>query len=103
MLSSKIKDIKIRKKFIKLEKKSIILKFLFFNFFSRKNFNYNTKFLKKILTLKNKNQNLKNKIKSRCILTNRNHAVIKKFSLSRIVMKDFIQMGIIPGYTKAVW
>jgi ribosomal protein S14 len=39
----------------------------------------------------------------RCILTNRKGSIDRKFLLSRIVLRDLMQFGIIPGFKKAVW
>jgi len=38
----------------------------------------------------------------RCLLSNRNRAVLRSYGLSRIVFRDFAQLGILPGYKKAV-
>ncbi len=49
----------------------------------------------------------KNKSKSnivrRCIFTNRNRGSIRKFGLSRIKLKELLNIGSIPGYTRSVW
>jgi ribosomal protein S14 len=105
MLSSKIKDLKLRKLFFKFEKKKKICKFLFINLLSRKNLGSHNKSIT-LLLLKLQNQfkrSSKIRLTSRCILSNRGRGVNKLFGLSRIVMRDLIQFGIIPGYAKAVW
>jgi len=105
MQSKKYKDIKLRLAFLKNEKIQKVYKFLFINLLSNpkneKNFSLikstfvRTKFFSK--------NHSKTKIKSRCVLTNRSKAIFKNFSFSRIIMREFINLGIIPGYKKAVW
>lgn len=43
------------------------------------------------------------RIKNRCILTGRAKSVYKKFRLSRIMLKNFGLIGLIPGLKKASW
>ena len=102
MILKKKKDITNRKIFKKLEIKKLIFKFLTINLISNpivmKNFKnkfllYNQKIFK----------NSKIKIKGRCVLTNRKGSIDRKFLLSRIVLRDLMQFGIIPGFKKAVW
>lgn len=45
----------------------------------------------------------KTRIKSRCALTGRSHAVYRKFSLSRIKFRELALEGKIPGVMKASW
>jgi len=99
MLFKKIKDLKIRKKFLQIEKKKLINKYIKTNFLNNNLYNFKKSFLKNFVTFRIS----KVKIKNRCLFTNRNHSVYKKFSLSRIVLRDLMQFGIIPGYTKSVW
>lgn len=105
MLSSKIKDLKLRKLFFKFEKKKKICKFLFINLLSRKILRGHNKEIT-LLLLKLQNtfkRSSKIRLTNRCVLSNRGRGVNKLFGLSRIMMRDLIQFGIIPGYTKAVW
>lgn len=46
---------------------------------------------------------LKVKFTNRCVLTNRPRGVIKKYNLSRIKLREFLQYGVLPGFVKAVW
>ena len=46
---------------------------------------------------------IRNRIIRRCILTNRTRGTFQKFNISRIVLRDLMSFGIIPGYKKAVW
>lgn len=102
MLSKKKKDLKLRKFFYKSEKKIKINKILFINLLSTKKFssslkkNLDEEIQKNILVSKVKLNNI-------CTLTNRSKAVYKRYSLSRIKIREMMQFGIIPGYKKAVW
>jgi ribosomal protein S14 len=104
MLAFKIKDIKLRKKFSKIENLKKINKFLFINLLSQKSKKLSDFCLhNNLLKLQINTRISRVRIKNRCVLTNRNKGVSKYYSLSRIVMRDFMQFGILPGYTKAVW
>jgi len=105
MLSSKVKDLKLRKLFLKVEKKKKIHKFLFMNLLSRDSKSTKRQaLLLSLLKLTSKvNRVSKIRLTNRCILSNRGRGVNKTYGLSRIVMRDLIQFGIIPGYKKAVW
>ena len=106
MLSSKIKDIKIRKLFNKIENKNIINKFLFYYIASyckkaeKKNhlLFYVNLFTKKKFSLINKT-----KTTNRCVLTNRNRSVLRPYKISRVILRELLQFGILPGFSKAVW
>ena len=45
----------------------------------------------------------KTKLFRNCILTGRSRAVVRPYGLSRCALKDLIQFGTLPGYTKDVW
>ena len=44
-----------------------------------------------------------NRIKNRCFLTGRPKGYLRKFGLSRIVVREMALRGEIPGVTKASW
>lgn len=103
----KIKDVKNRKNFFLNEKKRLIKKTIFINFlnvfsnhFKKKHSIFLYVFIKK---LKYFNGSSKTKINRRCILSNRNRSVIRPFNISRIMFKDLVFFGLLPGYKKAVW
>ena len=103
MLSLKIKDLKNRKAFYLLEKSKIVNKFLFINILSRNDIIslnaitfFSTKYLK-ILSYS------KTRITRRCIFNNRNRGALRPFGISRIYLRELMQFGLVPGYTKAVW
>lgn len=103
----KIKDIKNRENLFFHEKKKLIKKTIFINFLNL----FSNKFKKKhsiflyvlIKKLNYFNRNSKTKINRRCILSNRNRSVIRPLNISRIIFKDLIFFGLLPGYKKAVW
>ncbi len=107
MLSAKIHDIKIRQAFYKIEKLKKIKKFLFINFLNRTQTTTITQrnFLL-ISFLKTHNKyNFKTRVRmtNRCVLNNRNRGVFRPYGISRILLRDLMQFGVIPGYSKAVW
>jgi ribosomal protein S14 len=44
----------------------------------------------------------KTQIIQRCVLTNRGRGTMRNFCLSRIKLKQFLTVGLIPGYTRSV-
>jgi len=107
MLSAKIKDIKIRNSFQKIEKLKKIKKFLFTNILSK---NFSKKILNNesllITFLKVKQKMIfKSRVRmtNRCVINNRNRGVFRPYGISRILMRNLMQFGILPGYSKAVW
>jgi small subunit ribosomal protein S14 len=107
MLSSKIKDIKIRNSLKRVEKIKRVKKFLFTALVNKEGKEDSTIRSSIILSfLKDKkNISYKSKIRmtNRCVLTNRGRGVLRPYGISRTVMRDLMQFGIIPGYSKAVW
>ena len=45
----------------------------------------------------------KTRICNRCIITGRKHSVYKKFKISRLILRKFMGLNIIPGLRKASW
>jgi ribosomal protein S14 len=105
MLLYKIKDLKLRNKYLKSEYKLKSKKFVFINLISNTNFDKITMgSLYKMLYLKLLKKNTyKNKILNRCLITDRTKSVYKPFNLSRSIFKDLLQLGLVPGYKKAAW
>jgi small subunit ribosomal protein S14 len=102
----KIKDIKNRERLFFQEKKKLIKKTLFINFlnvfsnhFKKSHSIFLYVFIKKLKCFNSS----KTKINRRCILSNRNRSIIRPFNISRIIFKDLIYFGMLPGYKKAVW
>jgi ribosomal protein S14 len=101
MKSLQQKDLLSRKFFVKVENLKKIINFLRLNLSNIKQ-EKKIKFYLFFFNLVNKKFS-KVKIKSRCVLTNRGRGVYSKYSLSRIQLRSYLQIGIIPGHKKAVW
>ena len=104
MLSLKKKDFKVRQKFLNNEQLKRVNKFLFVNTLN----NNKASDLEKTFTIFSKeslNRSLDSKVKitRRCIINNRNRSVIRPFGISRVYLRELLQFGLLPGYTKAVW
>ena len=104
MLSLKKKDFRVRQKFLNNEKIKRVNKFLFINTLNNKKINN----LEKTFTVfykKGLNRSLDSKVRitRRCIINNRNRSVIRPFGISRVYLRELLQFGLLPGYTKAVW
>jgi len=112
MLLSKVKDLNLRNKFLKIEHKIRVNKFVFINLMSKLLLSQRLKKIKLhplvllSFTLNRKNKILKNnktKIIKRCLITNRSRSVYKPFNLSRNIYRELLSFGLVPGYKKAVW
>jgi ribosomal protein S14 len=107
MLSKKIKDIKIRESFHKIEKLKKLKKFVFINLLNKKE--HDSLLLRNFFLIffsKNKQKMLNKsrvRITNRCVINNRNRGVLRSYSISRILLRNLMQFGVIPGYSKAVW
>ena len=56
--------------------------------------------------LKDKNSvasRVKTRITNRCVLNNRGRGVLRPYGISRTLLRELMQFGVIPGYSKAVW
>jgi ribosomal protein S14 len=43
------------------------------------------------------------KLKNRCLLTNRNKAILKNFKISRISLRSCLANGFLTGFERACW
>ncbi len=104
MLSSKIKDIKIRQKFYNNELNRNLNKFLFINILGNSALSLKVKTKARFLLTKliNKSSS-KTKITRRCSITNRSRVSDRKLGISRILLRDMLRAGVVPGYKKAIW
>ena len=104
MLSLKYKDFKVRKKFSLLENWSIKNKFVV-NFVLNKR--KKLKFFSDRFLFYSKRKQLsytsKTLIVNRCVFTFRNRGVFRNFGLSRLVLRNLMRTGTLPGFKKAVW
>lgn len=96
----KKKSDKIRNNFVKFELKKNIYKYVFI-YSMNKSFEKSYKY--SFSKLCSRFRISKSKIKTRCILTNRGKSIYKKYNLSRIALRQMVQFGVLPGYTKAAW
>ncbi len=105
MLSSKVKDFKHRKLFLKIENNKLLYKFALINlvnnplYLQSKSFFF-FKFFKRFNKL---NYKTSTRILNKCVLSNRNQKTFSKLKLSRLAAKELLSFGLIPGYKKAVW
>ena len=103
MLSLRIKDLKNRNNFYFLEKSKIINKFIFINLLSR-----GSTFFQRVMkfSIRHRKQSAKYSkviITRRCITNNRGRGVLRPLGISRIYLRELMQFGFVPGYSKAVW
>ncbi len=103
MLSSKIKDLKIREKFSNSEKLKRVEKFVFVNALSKDTSNNDENVAALTFERINLNKNSKVRITRRCVVNNRNRSVIRPYGISRTYLRELLQFGLLPGYSKAVW
>lgn len=89
--------------FKKRETQQKIKKCVFTNILNNKSVSSALKsfFLKYFLM--RKKRKTKTQIKSYCVMTNKSKSVYKPFGISRIYLREMIQFGLLPGYSKAVW
>ena len=101
MLASKVKDLKSRVIFKKVEKHNLIDKFVFVNSLntSRDCF-YDTAYSQGSSKTK---RGSKIQMVRRCVFNNRGRGVLRPFGVSRIYLRELLQFGQISGYFKAVW
>jgi small subunit ribosomal protein S14 len=103
MLNSKIKDLKYRKIFYKIEMKRIVNSFVFINLVSNPNLNLKLKKNIFFKFYKQKHKRVATRLVNRCILTNRGRGTLRSFKISRSLFRELLGFGIIPGYKKATW
>jgi ribosomal protein S14 len=104
----KKKDLYFREKYNQTELDKIKLKFLITHLLQNKD--VKKKVSRKILSIFiNRNINKlhkkysKTKIVRRCPMTGRGRGSLRHFGLSRIMLRDFLRFGVLPGYKKAIW
>lgn len=104
MLSSKIKDLKLRKQLYNIELNKNLAKFLFINILGNKSLSSSLK--KKVhlflLKLLNKRSS-KTRVTRRCSIVNRGRVSDRKLGISRVQLREMLKAGVIPGYNKAIW
>lgn len=107
MLYLKIKDLKFRQNFYKIENNQVIKNFVAKNILSKITFESNISDLHKtkiyLKIFKQKKRRVKNRLVRRCVFTNRGRGVLQEFKTSRLVLRELMGFGIIPGYKKSIW
>lgn len=112
MQFKKFKNILAINNFKKKENKLKINKFLFIYLLNILQFKslglYNKNELRNLrrqfMYLQNLSTNIsKTKIFRNCIMTGRSRAVTRPYGISRCGLKELIQFGKLPGFTKAIW
>lgn len=104
MRAKLIKDIKYRKKFLINEKKNLIKKFFFVNILNNTSVDIEEKKKYKIFFfIKNYYKNYKIKSVRRCIITGRARGVTKRFGISRMQLREFLQSGALTNFIKSTW
>ncbi len=104
MLFAKVKDLRNRIAYSKIEKLKYIKNFVMINLLSRLQGKFkNRKHLSIVIAKLNKKYISKVKLVRRCILTNRNRRVIRPYNISHSIFRNLTQFGLIPGCKKAVW
>jgi ribosomal protein S14 len=107
MISSKIKDLKIRDSLKKIEKIRNVKKFLFVSMVQKNSLYKDNDRASIIISFLKDNNKIENKSKTRitnrCVLNNRGRGVLRPYGISRTLMRELMQFGVLPGYSKAVW
>lgn len=99
-----IKDFNNRKNFNELEISKIISKLLYIKYLNNKKSQILNKQILSNTSLSKNNLYSKTKIVRYCVLTGRSRGSIRKIGgVSRVLLRDMLQLGIFPGYKKAVW
>jgi len=94
-----LKDKKKRLLIIKYEKKKLLYKYMLIHklMLNQKK----EKFLGKLINLPKNSSEVK--IRNRCTLTGRSRGIIKYFKLSRLILRELILDGKLPGIKKSSW
>lgn len=100
----KIKDFQNKKKFNLLEISKIVSKLVNVYYLNNKKKHILNKKVLSFERLSKINRYSKTKMIRYCVLTGRSRGSIRKTGgVSRVLLRDMLQLGIIPGYKKAVW
>jgi len=99
-----IKDFNNRKNFNNQELSKIVFKLLVINYLNNDKKNILNKQVLSNTRVPVNILSSKTKIVRYCVLTGRSRGSIRKAGgISRVLLRDMLQLGIIPGYKKAVW
>jgi ribosomal protein S14 len=105
MISKQFKNLELRKSVSKDEVLKKTKKFLFINLLNRTtSLDLKSKLIFLFLKQKtNSKTNSKVLITNRCIFNNRSRGVYRPFGISRSLLRELMQFGLVPGYSKGVW
>lgn len=104
MLLSKKKDHIKRKLFYKYEQKNKKHKFLVINSLNRlSGIHLDQASIISFFSQSKIEKSNKIKLVRRCILNNRSRGSTRKFGVSRVLLREFIKLGVIPGFKKSSW
>jgi len=102
MKSLKIKDLNLRKSYFSREIQNKALKYSLIRYLNDSTLLNNKRSVLNSLK-KQKNHFSKTQIVRRCVLTGRSRGSLRLFGISRILLRDLISSGFVPGYKKCVW
>jgi ribosomal protein S14 len=106
MLFLKIKDLKLRKKYYKIEKTRNINKFTL-TILSNLQSTYKTSYERKcfffLLEKYKLNFSRKTKIVRRCLSTGRSRGNTRRYNITGSLFRKLNYFGLIPGVKKAIW
>ena len=106
MHAKRVKDIKAREIFAKNEMLKKAQKFVFTNTLNKllyeKKYDEYAKACQYFAMQKVENDS-KTKIVNRCVATNRSRGAIRPFGINRVMLKDMLEQGLVPGWKKASW
>lgn len=104
MILSKNKDKALRQKLLRLEVNKKQIKILFIKLMNDNTLkNEQKKVILKYFNSKLQKKSSKSKLLKRCLITSKSRLMYKRFKISRVKLKDMLDYGLIPGYSKAVW
>lgn len=106
VLGKQIKDLKARTLFHQRELLKTALKFVYTNSLNKSLHEQNyTEYSKSLqhFALQPIVNDSKTKIVRRCVMNNRGRGNIREFGVNRVVLRDMIMAGVVPGYSRSQW
>lgn len=94
-----LRDQRKRKRFLEKESSRLFLKYLY----SNQKLSLKIRTVAGSLLRENSSQTNLVKVKNRCTQTSRGASILRNFRLSRIIFRDYVRFGQIPGIVKKSW